>query len=236
MKHSFILLLLLQIAFVNAYAQKTNQQLDVSASIGSSQGTGSLSYIYNWQLGKNKKFEIGAGARFTSYFGSNKYYITAPAIITSGSTGPGVFFKKNIEANLDSFLLASAQVNALNLSINIGYHLTKKVSVGFNIDAIGFSFGSKQNGKYVNGTSVVNTSATPTAFNILLVSDNDRGSLNSELYAAYNFNGQWAIKAGYQFLFTEYTTATKVQQFPEPNDRFRNKTSAFLIGVRYQLK
>jgi hypothetical protein len=231
-----ILIALSFFLFVSHSAFAQRQQVDFSASIGGSQGSGSLGYIYNWQLGKKKKFEIGAGARFTSYFASNKYFITAPAKLTSGGTGPGVIFKENIPANLDSFLLASSNVNMLNFSINLGYHFTKKISAGFNIDAIGFSFGGEQAGKYVNGTTITNTTAKPSSFNALLISDNDRGSLNSELFGAYSFNSKWSVKAGLQFLFAEYTTATKVQQFPSANDRFRNKASAFLIGVRYTLK
>jgi hypothetical protein len=235
MKNRLFAFLIVQLFAAAAFSQGTKQYFDLSGSAGSGWGSGSLSYNYNWQLGKNKKFEIGAGARFTSYFGSNQYYVTAPAKITSGSKGPGVLFKENIVANLDSFLLASAQVNSLNLSVNFGYHLTKKFSAGVNIDAIGFSFGSSQNGKYVNGTSVINTSAKPTGFNLLLVSDNDLGSLSSEAFAAFKFNSRWSVKAGIQFLFAEYTTDTKVQQLPEPNDRFRYKATGFVAGVRYQL-
>lgn len=236
MKNTVIGILILQLVIVQAFAQKGNQLFDLSGSVGNAQGSGSLSYVYNWQVGKNKKFEIGAGVRFASFFSSNKYYITAPAKITSGSTGPAVFFKENISSNLDSLLLASSNSNSLNLSINLGYHITKKISAGFNIDAIGFTFGKNQNGKYINGNTIVNTLAKPTGFNLLLISDNDLGSLNSEFYFTYKFNSKWSVKTGYQFLFSEYTTATTVQQFPSPNDRFRYKSSSFLIGVRYQLK
>lgn len=214
---------------------KTAQLLDLSGSIGSGQGSVAASYVYNWNFGAKQRFSIGAGARFTSYFGSNQYFITAPAKLTSGSTGPGVLFKENIQANLDSLLVASPSMNALNLSINLGYQITEKLAAGFNIDAIGFSFGGEKAAKYVNGTTVANTTAKPTGFNALLISDNDLGTLNSELFATYAFNKKWSVKLGYQFLFTEYTTATNVQQLPESNDRFRNKVSAFALGVRYQL-
>lgn len=238
MKTKFISIFLMLIS-AGAFSQtKTNkvQLLDLSGSIGSSQGSVSASYIHNWHLGKKQKFSIGAGARFTSYLGSNQYFVTAPAKITSGSTGPGVLFKENINANLDSLLMASPSMNALNLSINLGYKITSKLTAGFNIDAIGFSFGGEKQAKYVNGTTVTNTTAKPTGFNALLISDNDLGTLNSELFATYSFNKKWSAKLGFKFLFTEYTTATNVQQVPEPNDRFRNKVSALLIGIRYQLR
>ncbi len=215
--------------------KKTNRAIDLSGSIGKSQGTGAISFIHFRGVGKKKNFEIGAGIRFTSYFAQSKYFITAPARITSGKTGPAVFFIENIKANIDSVLVPSSQINALNLSVNIGYHISRKFYAGFNIDVIGVSLGARQSVNYINRGTAVNSSVKPTAFNLLLVSDNDIGTLNSEFFAVYKVNQKWSFKAGYQFLFTEYTTATKVQQIPEPNDRFRNKVSAFLLGVRFQL-
>ena len=232
----FIMLLSVTSSFAQTKSNRNVQLLDLSGSIGSGQGSIAASFIHNWHLGKKQKFSIGAGARFTSYFGSNQYFITAPAKITSGSTGPGVIFQENIQANLDSLLVASPSMNALNLSINLGYRITPKLTAGFNIDAIGFTFGGEKAAKYVNGTTVANTTAKPTVFNALLISDNDLGTLNSELFATYAFTKKWSAKLGYQFLFTEYTTATKVQQLPEPNDRFRNKVSAVVLGVRYQIQ
>jgi hypothetical protein len=233
---SFIVMFLLAAASVAQTKSNSKiQLLDLTGSIGSGQGSVAASYIHNWHLGKKQKFSIGAGARFTSYFGSNQYFISAPAKITSGSSGPGVLFEENIPANIDSLLVSSTNINALNLSINLGYRITPKLSAGFNIDAIGFSFGGNKAVRYVNGTTIVNTTAKPTGFNALLISDNDLGALNSELFATYSFNKKWSAKLGYQFLFTEYTTATKVQQFPQANDRFRNKVSALAVGVRYQL-
>lgn len=115
------------------------------------------------------------------------------------------------------------------------YQVSSRMSAGFNIDALGFSFGGSRNGNYINGYTGKNTQASPTAFNVLLISDNDRGSLNSEIFAKYKVNDKWGIKAGLQFLFTEYTTDTKVQQFPSENDRFRVKSFMFGLGVSYKL-
>lgn len=236
-KTGTMLLLLLTVLFANAQQQKEKQVqlLDVTASIGHEQGIASVAYIYNWHVGKAKRFSIGTGVRFSSYFGSNKYFITAPAKLTSGSTGPFVIFKENITANLDSLLFDAANTNALNITINMAYAITPKLTAGVNIDAVGFSFGKEQFARYVNGTTVVNTTAKPTVLNALLVSDNDYGTLNSEFFASYQLSGPWSIKAGLGFLFSEYTTATNVQQLPEPNDRFRNKVTTLAVGVRYKL-
>lgn len=231
---TFFILLSISITLQAQHGTKV-QNLDLSGSIGPRQETVAFAYVYNWQLGKKGKFEIGTGARFTSYFGSNQYYVTAPAKITSGKTGPGVLFAENIIGNLDSILFNNAQANALNITFNLGYNITPKLYASFNIDAIGFSFGASMPGTYFNGTSSAPVTAKPTGFNILLIGNNDRGSLNSEFSVRYKLNKQWGIKGGYQFLFTEYTTSTQVQTFPEKNDRFRNKSSSFLLGVTYDL-
>lgn len=208
---------------------------DLNIGIGDTEGTLALSFNYDKGLGKKKKIIIGFGGRFTAYLGKNQYYETAPAKLTSGSTGLGVIFKDNIAANMDTFLIKNSQVNALNLFVTLGYNLSEKFMVRFNIDAIGFSVGKNTNGNYINGAQGLIESSRPTSFNILLTSDNDRGSLNSEFFARYLLNDKWAIKGGIQFHFTEYTTDTEVQQFPESNDRFRNKSLLFSAGISYKL-
>jgi len=228
---STIFLFLIVLNFSFAQESKTINYGSFSAGIGNSQGSLALDYFHNWRLGKKQRFEIGVGARFTSYFGSSQYYETAPAKITTGSSGPGSLFKEIIKENIDSVFIKSVQVNAFNLAFDFGYHISAKVRLGFNIDVVGFSFGQTKNGTYVNGATSVQVSGKPTGFNGLGIGDNDHGSLNSQFYAQYFLSDTWAIKAGFQYLFTEYTTDTEVQQFPEANDRFRNKSGMFSVGV-----
>jgi hypothetical protein len=229
MKH--ILLAIFSLICFEISAQQRSAYADATFGGAKYQGTLALSYVHLWHLGEKQKFGIGIGTRFTSYLGANQYYMTAPAQLTSGSTSPFIIFQDNITANIDTFLVKSPQVNSLNLSINFNYRITKKIEAGFNIDVIGFSFGGSRQGNYINGPTGKMAGAAPTPFNILLVSDNDRGSLNSEFFARYFLNDQWAVKIGAQFLFTEYTTSTKVQQFPSENDRFRNKSLLFCLGI-----
>ena len=135
--------------------------------------------------------------------------------------------------NIDSIKYASTQVNSFNLSINIQYTTKEKIDIGFNIDAIGFSFGKKETGEYIAYQSTSNNtiqSAKPTPFNLLLVSDNDLGSLNSELFIRYWLSPKWGLRAGASFLFTEYTTDNKLRL---ENDRWRNKALLGMIGVTY---
>ena len=235
---SLVLLFFLFLCITVATAQQNlsiSNSIDLGIGIGSSQATLSSAYIHNWNLGKKQKIQIGLGGRLTGYLGANQYYTTAPAKLTSGKTGPGVFFTENIEANIDTFLISKPQTFAINAMINLGYKVTQKITLGFNIDAIGFSFGGAKRGNYINGSQGQNLTSKPTSFNLLLISDNDLGSLNSEFYGKYQLTEKLALKAGFQFLFTEYTTDLEVQQFPDPNDRFRNKSSMFTAGVSFNL-
>ncbi len=230
----FFVVLHTGVALAQSVATKANLT-EFSLAVANSQGTVSAAYIHDWKFGQKRKINIGVGTRFTSYLGTDQYYVTAPAKLTSGETGPQVLFIENIEANMDSFLIKSAQVNSLNLLIDLNYQVSDKLTIGFNIDAIGFSFGGRVEGSYMNGNQRSVESAKPTLFNILLISDNDRGSLNSELYGRYFLNERWAIKAALQFLFTEYKTKTDIQLLPEPNDRFRKKSLLLSIGVSRNL-
>lgn len=220
------ILILCIICLIPLYAFTQNTQPvnygGFSGAIGSNQGSVSVDYFHLWKLGKSKKIEVGFGGRFTSYFGTSQYFSSAPAKLAED------------EGKSDSILLQSPQVNALNLAINLGYRISPKVGLGFNIDALGFSFGGKQDGSYINGNQGQTTSGKPTSFNILLVGNNDKGSLNSEFYLRYFIKEKLAIKLAYQFLFIEYTTDTKVQQQPETNDRFRNKASLISLGITKQ--
>jgi hypothetical protein len=216
--------------------QSKEQAASFSLAAGQNQFTTTLSYRYLWNFGKKKQWQMGAGARLTNSFGTQNYLITAPAKLTSGKTGPAVFFADQIIPNIDSIYIAKSQVNALNITVNFGYKINDKFSLGFDIDAIGFSFGSNKSSTYFgNNGAIGNANAKPTAFNLLLVSDNDLGTLNSEFFGQYNINKKWSTKLAFQFLFVEYTTDSKIQTAPtgDKNDRFRYKSSQASLGITY---
>jgi hypothetical protein len=240
MKKNVLLLALIVPLFLKAQVasvEKNYHSVNLSLSLGKAFSP-SVAGFHNWRMGKSKKFEIGLGARYSGFFGKNLNYITAPAKITSGKTGPGVLFTENIAANIDTLRLNRPQTHSVNLALQLGYTLSPRLFAAFNIDLLGFSFGRKfTDGIYIrNGLQSPGVSGKTSVFNALLISDNDRGSLNSELYLRYKLNHQWALQAGGGFIFSEYTTTSKVQQVPEPNDRFRYKSAGFLIGVTKLLR
>jgi hypothetical protein len=235
-----IIFLLLFISICTTAVSQKKQSISQSASLtfgfASKAFTTAINYQYLWKFGNKQKWGMGAGIRLTNSFGNNQYYTTAPAKLTSGKTGPGVLFADDKPQNIDSVLFKKTQSNALNISVNFDYSINPKINIGFSIDAIGFTFGANQSGNYfANSGAGLNTSAKPTSFNLLLISDNDKGSLNSEFYATYAIEKRWAAKIGFQFLFTEYTTTTKVQTTPDgqTNDRFRSKSAGISVGVTH---
>jgi long-subunit fatty acid transport protein len=219
MKKAFLFLSLSILTF-GASAQ-VGTSAELGGAIGSSVGSISASGFHNWGLGSKKKFYIGTGVRFTSFFGSNVNFTTAPADLTAD------------DKNVDTLFAPSPSVSSLNLTINLGYKISEKLDVGFNIDAVGVSFGPTGTPSYIRNGKSTASSASPTSTNILLVGDNDKGSLNSHLFVRYKLSDRLGVKLAYQYLFNELTTTTKVQTVPSANDRFRAKSGMIYVGVNY---
>jgi len=222
-----------QVESVSNKGYRYNNNFDLVFAANSEQYVGALSWAHFHPVTKKKRFKIGYGIRLNSQRGKDLYYQTAPAILTSKSKGPGVLFSEIFYENIDTVLISNSQNNSLNLNINFQYTIKEKFDIGFDIDVFGFSFGKKTTGLYKAYQSTDNGSiqaASPTSLNLLLISDNDIGMLNSELYGRYWFNKKWAVKFGASFLFTEYTTENELRL---GNDRWRNKALMGMIGVTY---
>jgi hypothetical protein len=211
---------------------KLNNNFDLALASSGAQSAVAVSWVHLHAITKNKKFTIGYGVRFTSQVGKNLTYTTAPAKLTSGTQGPQAMFTETIVKNIDTLYVASSQNNMLNANINLQYAFSSKFEIGFNIDAVGFTFGANTNGNYKAQDNYPSSiqSAKPTTLNALLVSDNDLGSLNSELYARYWLSNKIALRAGASFMFTEYTTANKLRL---DNNRFRNKSLMPMLAISF---
>jgi hypothetical protein len=228
-------------AQVSKPADLTSEFLDLTATIGKDQGTASFSFVHNWKVGKNKKFELGAGARGTTYFGTKKDFVTAgPASLTRSTAIPFlIVFSDLQEENLDTLNVQRPLIFSINASFNIGYHFSPKLYGGINIDVIGFTVGRKSSAVLTsNGNTQTEPSAKPAGFNLLLTGDLDKGSLNSEFFFRYQLAKQWSLKALYQFIFVEYKTQNIEQIAPDGTeiDRFRNKANNVGLGIVYHIR
>jgi hypothetical protein len=247
MKRIFSLIpLVLLFASAGSAQQKNNikpirEFLDLTGTIGSDQGSASVSFVHNWGTGKKKKFELGIGGRITTYFGEKKDFITAgPASLTRSFTFPVlIVFAGQNEENLDTLQVQRPLITSINASFNLGYHFTPRFYGGVNIDVIGFSFGRKSPAILTrNGTTQTEPEAKPSTFNLLLTGDHDLGSLNSEFFMRYRFADKWSVKLLYQFIFAEYKTQNIVQVAPDGTeiDRFRNKANNLGVGIVYHIR
>lgn len=235
-----IIITLLTLYSIFSYGQSTfkqNHDFGLALSYAPKEVNLSLAWKQMYGIAANQKFKLGYGVRFNGYLNNDKLYVTAPARLTSGEVGPQVLFIENIEENIDTFSVHNAQHNSINAVIYLEYDFSDKWGVGFNIDAAGIAFGGSRKGKIISSnrpsTSPETVVAKPTPYNVLLVSDNDIGMLNSELYATYNFNKKLSVNAGLTFLFTEYTTENKIE-YNDNNDRFRYKSLMGMVSVNFK--
>jgi len=219
---------------INEFHSKVKKtSLDVSfASSFQNAGAVALSWqkMSQVQFIKSERFFIGYGVRFTSNGSQNKPFVTAPANVSEGN-----FFKKQNEDKLDTLYLQNSNTNSINLAIYLGYEISNKLFLEFNIDAVGFSFGGKQTGNFnalSQGQPITSEAAKVTPLNLLLTGDYDWGSLNSEFTLNYHLNDRWSLRPGVSFIFSEYTTDRKLTF---NNDRFRNKVLYPALGIRYHL-
>jgi hypothetical protein len=211
------------------------KQFQLGLSAASQQFTTAPAFFLHHGFGAKQRFRLGGGIRYNFNWNQNQKYRTAPAHLTSGQEGPQVLFSEDKPENIDTLTLGSAQFHSLNLAVFLAWQFSPKWEVGFNIDAAGFSFGPKASGDFAslqgNKEGLKNVSGKPYPYNLLLVSDNDLGSLNSELYGQYHWNQNWAIRFGATFIFSEIQTDIKPAL---DNDRFRNKSLQGMLGLTYR--
>lgn len=219
----------------------SGSHLDLATSAATGRFSAALSGSHLNPLTRNvPRLKVGYGLRFTTFAAANKYYVTAPAEFTSPVQNLGTIFSETIQENIDTITTATAVSNSLNLAVYIQYSITSRIDAGFNIDVVGFSFGPKKEFNIISsvfdpGQSPI-VSGAPTSLNLLLTSDNDIGSLNSEFFVRYWVNERIGIRLGYTFLFSEYKLDRKLSFDGGRimNDRYRYKASMAMLGVTYK--
>jgi hypothetical protein len=215
--------------------------VELSISGASGEFSGALSWAHVNTLTKRiPRLKVGYGIRFTTFVAANKFFVTAPAKYTSPVQNIFTIFSETIEQNIDTITTPTANTNSLNAAIYLEYAIAKRFDVGFNIDVVGFSFGPEKtfnvlSSSYDPNQSPVQT-GSPTRLNLLLSSDNDIGSLNSEFFVRYWLKDNIALRLGFTFLFSEYRTSENLS-FDNGriiNDRYRYKAGMPLIGLTYK--
>lgn len=241
-----IVVVAFSVAYLTGNGQQTSRYrddiyLDLALSGSSKQFAAALSATHlNSPIKKIPKLQLGYGLRFTTFVSANQYYTTAPAKYTSPVQNPGTIFSRTLEENIDTITTATSVTHSFNAALYIQYRFHRKLSAGLNIDVVGVSFGPEKkfnviSSVYDPGQSPV-VAGSPTRFNLLLTSDNDLGSLNSEFYIQWLINDRVGLRTGYTFLFSEYTTAQNLSfdQARISNDRYRHKAGMLLPSVSFR--
>lgn len=154
---------------------------------------------------------LGLGGRLEGYF-----------------LGDGLSF-----GNADSSLVVpGANAFALNAFVQARVRLVAGLQLGANIDVIGYGLGSTVTGEYssVQPPTTGPISASVSHFNLLELGSGDRGQLDSELFAAYEFE-DWGIRAGFTHFANEFTTEQPQQG---GRSRFRHSFSGGFAAIYFR--
>jgi len=129
----------------------------------------------------------------------------------------------NVAVQVRLVLYNKAGFNPVRMTSTLGHH---PLSLGFNIDLTGISFGPTRATRLLEGPMLLATAdaTQPARANILLGNKNDRGTLHSELFLTYAFGQRLAARAGWAHAATGYRVG---------NDRYQRFSNLAFVGVSY---
>lgn len=161
-------------------------------------------------------FRFGLGVRGTYVTGDLK-------LQAAGAT--------NVPSDVRDTLSLPASVLMLNIGGHVSAQITDRLEVGMNIDLFGLGAGGSRAGSYRQSQSApaVAVDASPATTNVFLFGSADRGSLNSEFFAAWHATNKLTIRAGLSHQLVEYRAS---RALASNTDRFRRYTNLGFIGVR----
>lgn len=184
--------------------------VDLTGASGPTLNYGSVAGWRLWGLDQAGRFQAGLGVRGTYYFANELALDRQP-------TG---------DALQQVLLVPTPHLGAVNVALHVRALVAGPLRLGFNLDLAGLSFGPERASSYNGFITLVPPLARPTSGNVLLGGSNDRGSLNSELYASLTLPAGLGLRLGYSHLVTGYEAE---------GDRFRRFRNLAAVGLSYQL-
>ena len=166
-----------------------------------------------WGLDRGGRFQVGLGARASYYWAAENDF--------DRQNGPDA-------SSANVLRVSQPRLLALNLGFHLRARVAGPVRVGFNLDALGASFGPERLGVFgfdQPGLAFVAT-AKPVQANILQGGDPDRGSLNSELYLSVALPRGLSVRGAWSHLVTAYQV---------DDVRYRRFRNLAALGLSYQL-
>lgn len=247
-----LLIALLTLFSIQSYAQspvstRLSSGYEVGMAYSIDNYNPSLGYYQLINIGQRKLVALGWTARLGAFYGDNINYYTAPARLTRNETGFGALSAPLINNNIDTLRFDLATMTSLSLGIRLQFNLGK-VELGGSADLFGLTLGRRRTARYQSSTGRFATSdsisapfqgadafqrARPSYLNLRLLGDNDRGTLSTEVYARFHVGQRLAIKAGYQWLTSEYTVQNR--DIIADNNRFRNRAGMAYLGLTFPI-
>ncbi|HEX8657450.1 MAG TPA: hypothetical protein VF690_07955 [Hymenobacter sp.] len=175
---------------------------DLTGAVGPTLNYASAAAWRLWGLDAGGRFQVGAGLR-ASYFFTDGYDLDR-------QTGPGG----------PTINVPAPRIYSFNAAFHLRARVAGPMSLGFNLDAAGLSFGPERS------TPTAPGQVRPTRGNLLLGGSRDRGSLNSELYLAVTLPRSVGLRAGWSHIVTGHESDASTYR------RFRNLAA---LGVTYSL-
>lgn len=197
------------------------EQTGLSGAFGSNFFAGSLFFQHSWRLGAKQRWDLTYGGRITSYFGNDIDHTSAPPAFYGDA------------ATEDTVFLSSPRMSNVAIYIGATYSIKNKVPIGFNIDAIGYTFGSDLEGIYTGDGVSAPVTVNPGSITALLVGPNDIGMLKAEFFVGYHINDKLTVRAGINNMYTEVRTPTEIQA---GNTRYRAENMGGLISLVYTIR
>ncbi|MDX2062499.1 MAG: hypothetical protein SFY70_05515 [Bacteroidia bacterium] len=169
-----------------------------------------------WPVGLKGRLMAGGGVRYNY----------------QGSTGQISLelIDDNRNANAE-VLVSGLVVHNLALFAEASYRISDRLEGGFNIELVGVTFGPEQSLPLQPPDFPL--SVEPETLGLLLVGENDLGTLNSEFFAAYRVSERLWLRANLSYVVNNYLTTTPVTSGEEA--RLQRFFSYLTVGVQFQL-
>lgn len=184
--------------------------LDLTGAVGPSLNYASVAGWRLWSLDAAGRFQVGLGVRGSYYF--------ADGLALDRQSGGDAFPQV--------LLVPRPRLGAVNAAFHVRALVAGPLRVGFNLDLAGVSFGPERASSYDGVITIAPFIAKPTSGNLLLGGSNDRGSLNSELYASLALPAGLSLRVGYTH---------QVAGYEAQGERYRRFHNLAALGASYQL-
>ncbi|GAA4358719.1 hypothetical protein GCM10023185_24630 [Hymenobacter saemangeumensis] len=181
---------------------------DLSGAVGPTLNYTSAAGWQLWGIDKKGRFQAGLGGR-VSYFWSGRNEF-------DNQNGPGKAALLTVE---------EPRLLAFNVAFHVRARVAGPVSLGFNLDMLGATFGPDRSGMLLPDMPFQRP-PRPVWNNLLLGGTADRGSLNSEFYASLALPHRLSLRGGWSHIVTAYEV---------DGTRYRRFHNLAVLGISYRL-